>query len=131
MWKKAMKIIILVLLGVAIAGCCVWWFRPPNLTGDGGFKLLEEQRSPSGMVIAKVYGYKGGATVRGFTILVIHSVNERASPDLPEFRVADSEGPLPMKIQWSGNELLLVQFPSAEHRILMKSRSGVEIQTKP
>lgn len=124
-----MKIVILVLLGVALVGCGVWWFRPPNLAGDGGFILLEEQRSPSGAVVAKVYAYRGGATVRGFTILVVHSADEHASPEQSEYRVADSEGPSPMKIQWRGDAVLLVQFRSAEHRILTKSRSGVEIQS--
>jgi hypothetical protein len=69
--------------------------------------------------------------VRGFTILVVHLANERANPELPEFRVADSEGPSPIKIQWKSDELLLVQFPSAEQRILVKSRNGVEIQSMP
>lgn len=111
---------------IAVVLWC-WYWSQFNLTGDGGFILLEAKSSPGGSRVAEVFAYKGGATVRGFSILIVRPKDQQISPDDFSLRVANSEGVAKLKISWENEKQLWVQFPSAEHQLLMQESFGVAI----
>jgi hypothetical protein len=120
---------ILLFVGVlALAGVALLYCWPPRLTDDGGFVLLETKPTPDGSKVAEVFAYRGGATVRGFSVLLIRPKDQKISPEDFSTRVADSEGPGKPEISWVSDERLRVQFPTADHRLLQQMAFGVAIE---
>jgi hypothetical protein len=122
------KRLLLMAGALVIAAVALLYCWPPNLTGDGGYALLEAEASPGGAKVAEVFAYRGGATVRGFSILLIRPKDQKVSPEDFSMRVADSEGGGRLKISWESDDRLWVQFPTSEHRLLKSQSFDVTIE---
>jgi hypothetical protein len=124
------KRVVLLFGGLIVAAVGVFYCWPPRLIDDGGFDLLVAKRSPTGSKVAEVFAYRGGATVRGFSILLVRPSDREISPEDFSARVADCEGVGRIEVSWQGDERLLVWFPTTEHRLLKQTAFGVAIEER-